>query len=207
VTGQVNIAAGATVQIGNGGTSGVVGASRVFVNNGTLAFNRSDTLTQGTDFMGTLGASGSILQAGSGTTVLTGANAYGGSTTVTNGILRLGADNVLPGATAVVLAGGSLDLNGRANAAGTLLVTGAASMALGDGSARMTFGGNTQALVWTGTLRLTGKLGRNAPTAIRFIGGLTADQLSRITLGKYTLKLDENGYLLAFPPGTLIFLN
>jgi len=207
VTGQVNIAAGATVQIGNGGTSGVVGASRVFVNNGTLAFNRSDTLTQGTDFMGMLKDSGSILQAGSGTTVLTGANTYGGCTTITNGVVRLGADNVLPGTTAVVLSGGTLDLNGRTNTAGTLQVVGEAALALGDGSARLAFVGNTQSLGWTGTLCLTGKLSKAAPTALRFVGGLTANQLSRITLGNYMLRLGEDGYLLAFPPGTLIFLN
>lgn len=207
VTGQVNIAAGAMVQIGNGGTSGVVGPSRVFVNNGTLAFNRSDTLTQGADFMGVLGDSGAILQAGSGTTVLTGANTYGGSTTVTNGILRLGSDNVLPGATAVVLSGGTLDLNGRMNAGGTLQVAGEAALALGDGSARLTFAGDTQALGWTGTLCLTGILGKTAPTALRFIGGLTVNQLSRIMLENYTLRLDEDGYLLAFPQGTLIILN
>jgi fibronectin-binding autotransporter adhesin len=57
-----------TLAIGNGGTSGSVIGD--FTNNGTLAFNRSDSFTFGNLVFG----SGSIRQIGSGTTILTADN-------------------------------------------------------------------------------------------------------------------------------------
>ena len=48
------------------------------VDNGTFAIDRADTYT----FAGTISGSGSFVQMGSGTTVLNGANGYGGGTTI-----------------------------------------------------------------------------------------------------------------------------
>ena len=57
-----------TLQLGSGGTTGSLSASSVITDNGTLAFNRSDTVTQGTDFNGSgIGGTGSLVQMGSGT--------------------------------------------------------------------------------------------------------------------------------------------
>ena len=56
-----------TLQVGNGGTSGSLGASYV-LNNGALVFNRADNLTEAGTFQG----SGTLTQAGSGTLTLTG---------------------------------------------------------------------------------------------------------------------------------------
>ena len=41
-----------TLQLGNGGATGSLSASSVITDNGTLAFNRSNTVTQGIDFSG-----------------------------------------------------------------------------------------------------------------------------------------------------------
>jgi autotransporter-associated beta strand protein len=81
--GGTTIAAG-TLQLGNGGTSGSI-VGNVF-DNGTLVFNRSDAVT----FPGVISGTGTVTQAGSGTTILTGDNIYGGGTTVTAGTLQLG---------------------------------------------------------------------------------------------------------------------
>ncbi|MBU1441622.1 MAG: autotransporter-associated beta strand repeat-containing protein [Gammaproteobacteria bacterium] len=82
--GRTTIAAG-TLQIGNGGTTGSLGSGAVN-NNAALVFNRGDTLVVGNAISGT----GRLTQAGTGTTVLTGANSYAGVTTVSAGTLQIG---------------------------------------------------------------------------------------------------------------------
>ena len=71
---------GGTLEVGNGGTTGTLGAGNVTVTGGTqpLRINRSDTVTLGQAISGT----GGLTQAGTGTTILTGANTYSGATTV-----------------------------------------------------------------------------------------------------------------------------
>lgn len=78
------------LQIGTGGTTGSLSASSSLTNNATLTFNRSDTVTQGTDFAAVLGGGGNLTQAGSGTVVLSSNNNYTGETTVSSGTLQVG---------------------------------------------------------------------------------------------------------------------
>jgi len=82
-TGATTIAAG-RLQIGNGGTSGSITGH--VLNDGTLAFNRSDTVT----FDGMVWGEGKLEQAGAGTLVLTGRNQYGGGLTISSSTLQLG---------------------------------------------------------------------------------------------------------------------
>ena len=81
--GGTTISAG-TLQLGDGGTSG--GIRGHVLNNGTLAVNRSDTLT----LSGVISGSGAFEQNGTGTTILTADNTYGGGTTINAGTLQLG---------------------------------------------------------------------------------------------------------------------
>lgn len=82
-SGLTTIASG-TLQVGNGGTSGrIVGD---VANSGVLAFNRSDSLAYG----GAVSGSGSLVQQGTGSLVLTGAHTYTGGTTVAAGTLQVG---------------------------------------------------------------------------------------------------------------------
>ncbi|WZB60297.1 autotransporter-associated beta strand repeat-containing protein [Achromobacter xylosoxidans] len=76
--GGATIAAG-TLQLGNGGASGNLPGASAIVNNGTLAFNRSDQFTFGNLVTGT----GGLSQIGAGTTILTANNSYAGPTSVT----------------------------------------------------------------------------------------------------------------------------
>ena len=73
-----------TLQIGAGGTTGTLGSGNVSVD-GSLVFNRSDSIT----VANTISGSGELKQAGTGTLVLTGANAYG-PTSITNGTVQVG---------------------------------------------------------------------------------------------------------------------
>ena len=87
---------GGTLQLGDGGTTGSLATTSAITNNATLAFNRSNAVTQGTDFAAVIGGTGNVTQAGTGTTTFTGANTYTGTTTVSNGTLQLSrvtADN------------------------------------------------------------------------------------------------------------------
>jgi outer membrane autotransporter protein len=90
-TPMVNIAQGGALQLNNGGDVGS------FVDNGSLIFARSDTFT----FNRTISGSGSVIQNGPGTTILSGANTYSGGTIIELGTLlvnnaqALGNGNVL----------------------------------------------------------------------------------------------------------------
>ena len=84
--GNVNIAAGATLQLGNGGTSGSLAAAASISNGGVLAVNHSGTL-----LLSTLISGVGTLSALAGTTVLTGANTFSGGTSIAPGaILQIG---------------------------------------------------------------------------------------------------------------------
>ncbi len=105
-----------TLQLGNGGTSGFVVGD--IENNGTLAFDRSNTLTIG----GVISGTGGVNQIGSGTTVLTGVSTYSGPTTVASGGLTV--HGVLTGTNAVSVGDGG---------AATLLVESEAEIDSGSG--------------------------------------------------------------------------
>jgi len=101
-----------TLQLGNGGTTGSLNPAGAIVDNGTLAFNRSNTLTQGTNFASTISGSGNVVQIGGGTTILSGSNSYSGGTTVSSGSLQIGNANAL-GTGGLTVNGGALDLAGN----------------------------------------------------------------------------------------------
>jgi autotransporter-associated beta strand protein len=89
-TGATTISTG-TLQIGNGGATGSLSTSSAITVNGTLAFNRSDALTQGTHFSSAaITGTGSLVQNGTGTLTLNAANTYSGGTTLNTGTLVIG---------------------------------------------------------------------------------------------------------------------
>lgn len=144
--GTTTIAAGAALQVGDGGTGGTLGTGNV-VNNGTLTFNRSDVRTVANGITGA-----GALRAAAGTTILTGSNGYTGTTTV-------GA-----GATLQVGDGGSSGAigTGAITNDGTLVFDRSDAMSVGaaiGGSGALTKAG-------TGTLVLTGASNYTGPTTI-----------------------------------------
>ncbi|WP_179119682.1 autotransporter-associated beta strand repeat-containing protein [Ensifer adhaerens] len=132
-TGGTTISGG-TLQLGNGGATGSVTGN--VVNNGVLAFNRSDTFT----FAGAVSGSGAVRQIGSGTTILTGSNAYMGDTTVSGGRLQFG-----DGSAGVSNSlGGNLTVTGGALAIQTpATLTVERAVTLGDNTALSVVAGTT----------------------------------------------------------------
>ncbi len=90
---NVSINAG-TVQVGAGGTTGALNASLI-TNNGALAFNHSDAITNATPISG----SGSLTLMGGGSLSLNVSNSYDGGTFINNGIIYARNNNSL-GSTA-----------------------------------------------------------------------------------------------------------
>ena len=106
--GTTTISAG-KLQLGNGGTTGTLSPSSAIVDDGTFVINRSNAISQGTDFSGApITGSGSFIQAGRGTTTLNTSNTYSGNTTVSSGTLVLQTSNAISQTSQVILAGGTL---------------------------------------------------------------------------------------------------
>jgi autotransporter-associated beta strand protein len=86
-TGATTINAG-SVQIGNGGTTGALSTSSAITDNANLTFNRSDNISQGTDFSGSaISGTGAVTKLGGGIVTLNTANTYQGGTSVQAGTL------------------------------------------------------------------------------------------------------------------------
>jgi filamentous hemagglutinin family protein len=79
--GNLTINSGTNLTLGDGSTNGTWNAS--IANNGTLNFNRSDSIT----FSKVISGTGSLNQQGTGGLTLSGNNTYSGGTTVTAGTL------------------------------------------------------------------------------------------------------------------------
>ena len=215
-SGGTTIAAG-TLQIGNGGTTGSIIGN--VLDNGVLAFNRSDNIT----FAGDISGSGSVLLMSAGIVTFTGTNTYTGGLAVGNGgVILAGSDAALGGpgssltlsggtlqatasfATArpVILgagggtfdtAGNNLTLAGVVSGAGSLIKTGSGTLSLA-GTASYTGG----TIVSGGTLlgntaSLQGDILNNA--------NVTFDQP---TNGTYAGTMSGTGSLTKTGTGTLI---
>jgi len=156
-TGGTTISGG-TLQIGTAGTTGAL--SGAITNNGVLVLNRSDVVTLANVMSGT----GGFVQAGTGTTTLTGANSYGGGTLVSAGRLR-GDTASLQGAirndgTLEFAQTGAGSYAGSLSGAGLLEKTGTGTISFTGNSA--TFTGATNVLA--GTLALNGLLSHSTIT-------------------------------------------
>ncbi len=148
-TGGTNVAAG-TLQLGNGGTTGSIVGN--VVDNGMLAFNRSDVVT----FPGEIAGTGSVSQIGTGTTILTGNDTYTGGTNVAAGALALGdpshTDAALSGGGAVAVSSGAT-FGGYGSVTGIITNNGTIAV----GNALPAFVGGP-----VGTLTINGDLQNNA---------------------------------------------
>nr|WP_284691567.1 autotransporter outer membrane beta-barrel domain-containing protein [Pinirhizobacter soli] len=140
-----------TLQLGNGGTLGSLVGN--VLNNGTLAFNRSNALT----FNGIISGSGSVSQLGTGTTTLTADQTYTGGTLISAGTLQLGNGGTSGSLVGNVVNNGALSINrsdtvtlpGVISGSGRLVNAGAGTTIL---AADNTYTGGTT--ISAGTLQL-----------------------------------------------------
>ena len=109
--GKTTISAGGLLALGNGGTSGGItgGQGRApgpITNNGTLQFNRSDTVL----FRGVISGSGALLKSGTGRVLMLSNSSYTGPTTVEAG--NLSVFGSIASSTVTVDNGGTLSGSG-----------------------------------------------------------------------------------------------
>ena len=98
-----------SLQVGNNDTTGSLGVGNV-TNNGTLIFNRADSLSVGNLIAGT----GAVVQSGGGTVGFSAANTYSGPTTVSAGTLALSGAGTISSSAQILLTGGAvIDASGR----------------------------------------------------------------------------------------------
>ena len=169
-TGTTTISAG-TLQIGNAGTIGSITGD--ITNNAALTFDRTNSLAYAGDISGT----GSVTQAGTGTTILTGDAPHIGGTTVSNGTLQIGDSgttgsvdgNITNNATLIFDRSNAITYTDTISGTGDLIKNGAGTMTL-DGA--NTFTGTTT--VNAGTLTVQGggsnRLAPNAQVTINNTG-------------------------------------
>jgi len=175
-TGGTTVSTG-TLQIGNGGTTGSITGN--VIDNGTLAFDRSDLVTYG----GVVSGTGNLTQLGSGTLILTGANTYTGTTTVNNGSLIV--DGSIASSQTLVNSGALL--GGHGTIGGNLVNSGIVGQRNSPGT--LTIGGNyTQNA--SGTLRIgVGGLAAGQHDLLAVNGhAAVAGTLQFVRLGNFNLQ-------------------
>ena len=158
-SGNVKIAGGSTLQLGNGGTTGLIGGTNfpgTITNEGTLIYDRSNALTWRGKYNGT----GEIIQAGSGSLLLTGdSSAFAGNTTVKNGQLIVGNSQ-----GAGKLGGNLLVLNGATLGGSGAVGSGTGSEITISSGGTLSAGNSIGALTINGNLKLAA--GSNIETEI-----------------------------------------
>jgi fibronectin-binding autotransporter adhesin len=153
-TGPTTITTG-TLTLGGVSTAtaaGSISTASTISGNGTFAIDRNNAVTQGVDFSGAALTGGlSFAQLGSGTTTLTAANTYTGTTTVSAGALQLGdgtSDGSVASASTIDNASLIYDTIGNGSYNGVISGTGKVTM-IGTGTETLS-GANT----YTGTTTL-----------------------------------------------------
>lgn len=216
-TGGTSITAG-RLQLGDGGSAG--GLIGDIANDGTLAVNRADLVT----LNGRISGSGAFIQAGSGSTVLTGANHYTGATRVEAGSLLVNGDQSAATGATTVAAGASLGgagiLGGNvaidsgatlapgssAGAASTLTIKGNLSLASG-ATLAMQFGeANVEGGAYNDLVNVAGDLSLDGTLDVAVApGGSFGSGIYRVL--NYGGTLTDHGLALgAMPSNSGVFL-
>jgi autotransporter-associated beta strand protein len=155
----------------------LLGGTGSLVNNGTLIFNRSDAST----YSGIISGTGSLTKQGGGTLTLLGNNSSTGDTTITAGVLQVGAGgttgfiagNLVNNAAVMINRSDAITYAGTISGTGTLTKSGAGALTLtGIGTSSGVTNLNAGVLAVGGTSALgSGTLALNGGTLRAASGG------------------------------------
>jgi autotransporter-associated beta strand protein len=199
----ININSG-TLRLGSGGPIGSVASA--IVNDSALVIDRSDTITLNQIISGT----GTLTQAGTGTTILGTAHSYTGLTTISSGTLEINATGTIPGS---ILNNAALVLSGTTDKTFANEISGTGSVTK-SGTHNLTFTGNNsfsgglilgngtltadEAGVGTGNITFTGNGniarwylpdGTVAPNDILFADGATNNKVIEFNTPSFHAEL------------------
>ena len=184
--GTTNINAG-TLRIGAGSTTGALSTSSVISGSAgaTLAFDRSNTITQGTNFASVIDGAMNVSQLGSGTLVLNGENTFSGTTRAVAGTITLNGANALQNST--------LDLNSADSGSVVFSLTGTNTYNIGNliggrnlttsGSVVLGVGGNGTGGVYSGVLSGGGAVAKGGAGRLVFSGNNTYSGATQVSAG------------------------
>lgn len=151
-SGVTTIGSGATLQIGNGGTSGAIGSGDVTIGaNGGLTFNRSDAVT----FANTISGAGLVHQHGSGSLTLTGTNTFSGGFFMTQGTVVIPTSTSI-GTGSLNVANGTVSYADGLTLANNLVIWNAGSVKLQVLTGTATQAGSISELDGPGSIEKTG---------------------------------------------------
>jgi autotransporter-associated beta strand protein len=174
-TGATTIESGGTLQLGDGGAAGSINGA--ISDGGELAIDHDNALT----FTNAIGGDGGLEQLGTGVTTITTANSYAGGTTISAGMLAIGAADAL-GTGAIKLSGGELlttaneTITDALNFSGTSTIAAAHGTTLNENASKDSFAANTNLNIGApgedGTILWhTNELGGGLPSAIDIRAG------------------------------------
>jgi autotransporter-associated beta strand protein len=125
---------GGTLQIGSGGTTGTLGTGNV-TDNATLAFNRSDFITDAN--FGIISGPGNLAKRGAGRLTLSKTHSYTGATMIEAGTLALTNSGAIAASSNIIISADALlDVSGTVN--GMMILAGG-KMISGNGSVKGNF--------------------------------------------------------------------
>jgi len=168
---------GVPIRLNLGGGGSIGSSSGLRVDAGSIfATNRSDTISQGTNFPVITGG-GEFIKAGNGTTIFTLVNTYTGSTTISAGTLQMGdggtGGSLGPSSSISVASGATFAVN-RSNTANQLASSGGFRAISGAGGFTQMGSGTTNLTILNtytgptsvlgGALNITGTLANTAIT-------------------------------------------
>ncbi len=224
-SGTLTISAG-TVQLGDGTTDGTVYQTANLVNNGTLVFNNAADKS----YPRVISGSGAVTKSSAGVETLTAANTFSGLTTINGGTLQLDFSASTPtvniinntaNSSALVLAGGTLELKGKGGATnsqrfnGTTVGAGASALTLTQNTATSltatlnalthTTGGALNFTIVPATSGViattTGVNGAGLPGSTSYFGAWAS---YGVGAGARYLQLNPSGQIVAGPAATSV---
>ncbi|MGJ4998884.1 autotransporter domain-containing protein [Bradyrhizobium sp. HKCCYLS3077] len=167
---------------------------------GNLVIAAGQTLTAGDDntsttFSGVIDGAGGLTKNGTGTLTLSGTNSYSGNTTLNGGTLRMGTANAIAATSALIVWGGTYDLNHFGQSVGGINGNGGTTVALG--TATLTLGGANNNTGYFGNITGSGGLVKTG-TGVQDLYGINSYSGATVVDGG-VLRVTSSGTLLNTP--------